>query len=98
MSLTRARPGNPLSAIAHQADGAPKVLRVPSSVFLGLAAIVELLGKVLGRAVPLTRYRARSLRPLANFRLDTARRELGWEPRVGVEDGLARTFSQKLPR
>jgi nucleoside-diphosphate-sugar epimerase len=84
-----------LSAVGRHAEGAPKVIRVPSSVFLGLAAFVELLGKVLGRAVPLTRYRARSLRPLANFRLDAARYELGWEPRVGVEDGLARTFKAK---
>ena len=84
-----------LSAVGRQAEGAPKVVRVPYPVFLGLAAFAELLGKVLGRASPLSRYRARSLRPLANFRLEAATRDLGWEPRVGVTDGLARTFGAK---
>lgn len=81
-----------LSSVAEGAARAPKVHRVPTAVFLCLAAGVELLGAILRRAVPLTRYRVRSLRPLANFNLDATRRDLGWEPRVGVEAGLARTF------
>ena len=84
-----------LSAVGRRAEEGPNVYRVPSSIFLALAGVVEVLGKLLGRAVPLTRYRARSLRPLANFRLDAVRQDLGWEPRVGVANGLARTFPAK---
>ena len=49
-------------------------------------------GRVLGRDVPLTRYRVHSLRPLANFDLAAARTKLGWTPRVGVRRGLDLTF------
>ena len=69
-----------------------RVVRVPVKAFMGLAWGVELLGKLLKREVPLTRYRVRSLRPLANFDLGAANNELGWKPRVGVERGLQQTF------
>jgi predicted dehydrogenase/nucleoside-diphosphate-sugar epimerase len=69
-----------------------KVLRVPVGVFMGLGYGVETLGKLLKRDVPLTRYRVRSLRPLANFDLTAARERLGWTPKIGVRDGLDRTF------
>ncbi len=86
------RQGEYLLAVSRRAGNTQRVIRMPSWIFLGLAAGVELLGRILGRAVPLTRYRARSLRPLANFQLDAAQRDLGWAPRVGVELGLKRTF------
>jgi nucleoside-diphosphate-sugar epimerase len=59
---------------------------------MGLAWGVELLGKLLKRDVPLTRYRVRSLRPLARFDLTAARTRLGWTPRKGVRVGLDETF------
>jgi nucleoside-diphosphate-sugar epimerase len=52
-----------------------------------------MLGKMLGRNVPLTRYRVRSLRPLANFDISAARSKLGWEPRVGLRRGLDTMFA-----
>ncbi len=69
-----------------------KRVRVPTWVFMGLGFGVELLGKALKREVPLTRYRVRSLRPLANFDTRAARERLEWTPRVGVEKGLDSTF------
>lgn len=69
-----------------------RVVRVPVRAFMGLAWGVELLGRLLRRDVPLTRYRVRSLRPLGNFDLGAARQRLGWNPRVGVRLGLDRTF------
>jgi 2-alkyl-3-oxoalkanoate reductase len=68
------------------------VKRVPVKVFMGLAWGVELLGKLLRRDVPLTRYRVRSLRPLANFDTAAAREGLGWTPRKGARQGLDETF------
>ncbi len=69
-----------------------RVLRSPTWLFLLLARGVELLGAVLKRDVPLTRYRVRSLRPLANFDTSAARDGLGWTPKVGVAGGLDLTF------
>lgn len=74
-----------------------KVMRVPRWLFMTLGFGVELLGKLLKRDVPLTRYRIRSLRPLANFDTRAAREELGWTPRVGVERGLDATFGRMAP-
>jgi len=69
-----------------------RIVRVPMWLFVLLGGGVEALGKVLKRNVPLTRYRVRSLRPLADFELDAARTGLGWSPRVGAQEGLRRTF------
>lgn len=69
-----------------------KLLRVPTWTFMTLGFGVEQLGKVLKRDVPLTRYRVRSLRPLANFDTRAARERLGWTPRVGAKAGLDATF------
>ena len=81
-----------LAAVRRSGGNDPRVHRVPVAVFLGLSAVVELLGRILRRPVPLTRYRVRSLRPLYGFQLDAARRDLGWEPGIGVENGLVQTF------
>lgn len=69
-----------------------KLMWMPQWVFMCLAIGVELLGKVLKRDVPLTRYRVRSLRPLTNFDVAAARDVLGWTPKVGVRKGLDITF------
>ncbi|MEO6689119.1 MAG: NAD-dependent epimerase/dehydratase family protein, partial [Dokdonella sp.] len=69
-----------------------RLSRVPTGFFMFVARGVEVLGKVLKRDVPLTRYRVRSLRPLANFDISAARNLLGWHPRVGVPLGLDLTF------
>ena len=68
------------------------VSRSPTGLFMLLAHGVELLGRLLKREVPLTRYRVRSLRPLANFDGTAAATVLGWSPKVGVQRGLDLTF------
>ena len=69
-----------------------RILRTPVWLFMLLGWGVEQLGKLLRRDVPLTRYRVRSLRPLANFEGSAARDVLGWSPRIGVARGLDLTF------
>ena len=71
-----------------------RLLRSPAWLFLLLACGVELLGAALRRPVPLTRYRVRSLRPLENFDLTAASEVLRWQPRVGVQRGMAVTFGE----
>ncbi|HEY1140703.1 MAG TPA: NAD-dependent epimerase/dehydratase family protein [Lysobacter sp.] len=81
-----------LAACRRKLGDGLRLLRVPTWSFMLLATAVELLGAVLRRPVPLTRYRVRSLRPLENFDLTAALTVLGWQPRVGVERGMAATF------
>jgi nucleoside-diphosphate-sugar epimerase len=81
-----------LARVQRRLGPSLKMLRVPQGVFMALAVGVELLGKLLKREVPLTRYRVRSLRPLSNFDQRAAREVLGWQPRIGMQQGLDITF------
>lgn len=68
-----------------------RVLRFPSYrlAWLGAAA-VEYACKPLGVQPPIFRRRLSWFRTNRAFSIDRARRELGFEPRVGLRDGLAR--------
>jgi nucleoside-diphosphate-sugar epimerase len=69
-----------------------RVTRMPVWMFMILAFKIELLGKLMKRDVPLSRYKIRSLKPLWPFDVAKARDLLGWSPRVGTMEGLRRTF------
>lgn len=69
-----------------------KAAFVPEWLMMFMATGVETLGKILKRGVPLTRYRVKSIFPLANFDNTVAETKLGWKPAVGTREGLARTF------
>jgi predicted dehydrogenase/nucleoside-diphosphate-sugar epimerase len=85
--------------IAQAAKPEIKVSYVPKSVLMMAAVGIEALGRLLKRNVPLSRYRIRSIRPLSNFDQTIAQEQLGWTPRVGVSEGLRRTFvvSREMP-
>jgi predicted dehydrogenase/nucleoside-diphosphate-sugar epimerase len=68
--------------------------RVPMSILYAAAVPVEALGRILGSSVPLTRYRLRSIKSHTQFDCAVVRNMLGWVPRVGVREGLRRTFGQ----
>ncbi|MGY0798304.1 NAD-dependent epimerase/dehydratase family protein [Lysobacter sp. A286] len=85
-----------LARCQHKLGSDLRMFRVPTGIFMVLGTGVELLGRLLRREVPLTRYRVRSLRPLANFDGAAASRLLGWKPRTGVVHGLDRTFGAPL--
>jgi predicted dehydrogenase/nucleoside-diphosphate-sugar epimerase len=85
--------GEYLERVKRKLGSELRLVRLPTGVFMLLACGVELLGKLLRRNVPLTRYRVRSLRPLANFDISAARTKLGWEPRVGLRRGLDTMFA-----
>jgi nucleoside-diphosphate-sugar epimerase len=70
-----------------------KTIYLPKFIMMMAAAGIEALGWALKRSVPLSRYRIRSISPLSNFDQSAARKQLGWTPRVGVEEGLRRTFA-----
>jgi nucleoside-diphosphate-sugar epimerase len=76
----------------RSALGSVGVWKVPEAFLMLAGAGIEQLGKLLKRGVPLSRYKIRSLRPLSPFDVSAAEVQLGWKPRVGIAEGLRRTF------
>lgn len=78
--------------IAETLDIELRMLRFPSYrlAWLGAAA-VEFACRPVGISPPIFRRRLSWFRTNRAFRVDRARRELGYEPRVGLREGLART-------
>jgi len=75
-----------------------RVSYIPKPALYCAAAGLELLGKVVRCAVPLTTYRLRSLKGHLRFDCSVAHRELGWKPRTGLAEGLHITFGTRSPR
>jgi len=78
------------------AGGLPPVRgTVPRPVAVAAGAVVEAAWSTLGRVVdlgepPMTRFLARQLATTHWFDISAARRDLGYRPRVDLDDGLAR--------
>jgi nucleoside-diphosphate-sugar epimerase len=83
---------NLVRLIAETLDVEVRMLRFPSYrlAWLGAAA-VELACKPFGVSPPIFRRRLSWFTTNRAFSIDRARRELGYEPRVGLREGLART-------
>ena len=71
-----------------------QVSYVPEWFLYAVGWACEKLPGALKNAVPLSRYRVRSIRPLSDLDISAAEQQLGWTPSVGVVDGLNRTFSE----
>jgi len=69
---------------------------VPAWILLCAGWGVELLGKMLKRSVPLTPYRVRSIGPMWPCDCTAAHTQLGWKPRVSIEEGMEKTFPGAL--
>ncbi len=70
----------------EEAKGALQVNYIPRTALLAVGAALDLVGGLLGRNLPLTRYRIRSIKELT-FDCSAARRQLGWDPMTGVSAG-----------
>jgi nucleoside-diphosphate-sugar epimerase len=66
-----------------EAAGALRVHYVPRALLLAAGALLDIVGALVKRHLPLTRYRVRSINALT-FDCSAARRQLGWEPMEGV--------------
>jgi nucleoside-diphosphate-sugar epimerase len=73
------------------------VLYVPYAVMYACGWMCELLAKMVGRSLPLSRYRVRSIRPLGPFDLAKAEQILGWKPSCGTIKGLQLSFGATPP-
>ncbi len=74
-------------------SGSGRVVRVPPSLVVGLGAVAELAARIIRRPPPIERRRARDLATHQwTSELASSGEALGgWEPRVTVKQGLART-------
>lgn len=80
-------------ALMAAVDRPGRVLRVPSALFLTAGALSELAGRLTGKAPAFDRRRARDLSAYAwTCDIESSRKFLDpWRPRVGIDEGLART-------
>ena len=62
----------------EKSEGTLRVHYIPRIVLLALGAAFEVVGKLLGRNLPLTSYRIRSIKELT-FDCSAARHRLGWK-------------------
>ena len=70
-------------------------VRIPFSIAYSAAAVRETIDSFLGRPTPeagLTRFSIRYLTTHHYFSIEKARRDLGYEPRVSLDEGIARTL------
>src|ERR1035438_1696941 len=74
----------------HARTGRPERAWYVPAWFLKVAGFgAELLGKALKRPVPITPYRVRSITPLWPCDCTAAHTILGWQPRIGIREGMA---------
>jgi nucleoside-diphosphate-sugar epimerase len=78
--------------IAHAAGVPPPRLRLPVWPFWVAGAVCEALCVPLGIEPPLYRRRVDFYTKSRAFDITRARHELGYEPRVGLDEGIARTL------
>jgi len=71
-----------------------QIYRLPRTLLYGAAFLAEIAASLLRRSLPLTRYRLGALKSLVNFDCTAATTGLGWIPRIGVQEGLRRTFPE----
>ena len=74
-----------------------RVVYVPRPVFYVAGVGTGALGRLLGRSVPLTRYRVSSIRGIETFDCSAAQALLGWTPRIGVTRGMQLMFTPIMP-
>ena len=70
-----------------------KITHLPLVFLVAMVAGAEMLAKALRRSSPFSLYAVRSALVPRSFDCSRALRQLGWRPRVGVQEGLARTLS-----
>lgn len=80
-----------VTAVGAAMDIDVKIWHLPFWPMWAVSAAVEAVCKPLGISPPLFRRRVDWYRQMRAFRIDKAREELGYEPRVGLAEGLRRT-------
>jgi nucleoside-diphosphate-sugar epimerase len=79
-----------LDALAAAAGLPPPRLSIPAILAPPLVLALEAAYRPLGRRPPLGRMGLKILTARCSYSIERARRELGWEPAVGFEEGMRR--------
>ncbi len=70
-----------------------KVLYLPRKVVFGIGWTSEKILGLIGRQSPFARYRLNSALPRLKFESDRAEKLLGWQPVVGVDEGIRKCIA-----
>jgi 2-alkyl-3-oxoalkanoate reductase len=84
-------------ALAVALPGGAKVLRLPRSLVFATGRLSEPILAALGRKSPVSAYRLKSALARVGFVSENAGELLGWQPRVGVVEGIRRAAGGDLP-
>ena len=76
--------------VLELAGGGAKVVKVPRPVVFALGKLSEYPLGALGRPSPIAMYRLQSALARLHYDSDRAQKLLGWQPRVGVREGIRR--------
>ncbi|MFP4356140.1 MAG: NAD-dependent epimerase/dehydratase family protein [Phycisphaerae bacterium] len=84
--------GEYINKIAQHIGAKPVTKKVPYKVAHSAAFVMELFGHMLGRKKPplVTRYSVWLIGRKCFFSSDKARKQLGWQPTVGYDEGIQR--------
>jgi nucleoside-diphosphate-sugar epimerase len=74
-----------------QMAGKPSIRSVPQWLAKGIALGMEITSKFIGRPPKITREAVRFLTHQAHFNIEKARRELVYQPRFSLEEGMKQT-------
>lgn len=69
-----------------------KVVYAPKVLLYAAAVAADVVSRMTGIALPLSKYRLQSSRPIYPFHVAAASQKLGWTPRIGTVQGLRETF------
>ncbi|KAJ9121954.1 hypothetical protein QFC24_004537 [Naganishia onofrii] len=75
----------------------PSTITLPASVGIVLATLAEVWSKISGKEAGFTRFRVKFATQKRYYNAERARRLLGYEPVVGVEEGLKKTMEVGFP-
>ncbi|MBW1767095.1 MAG: NAD-dependent epimerase/dehydratase family protein [Deltaproteobacteria bacterium] len=84
------------NTIAKALDVKTPNLCIPTSLAWKVACIMEPVGRLIGMEFPLTRSRILAMSRYWGMDISKARRELGYEPRVDLDEGVAKTVEWYL--
>ena len=76
--------------VLELAGGGKQVVALPRALVFALGKLSELPMRLLGRQSPIAAYRLKSALARLHYESERAQALLGWYPRVGVREGIAR--------